>query len=170
MKLDDLKLNLTECFKNRFENLKLICPKCGWLNDIQITNIATFYLNINFIRNQDFIFLFYDIGDINDDFQKIYNNINNNKLDIISQLESKIYIRSDIYILSGIICCPYNGHYTSLLINLNENYLYLKKHLNYYYGDTSYCHDLVEVDNIKDVLVDAVPYMALYIKNFLKII
>ena len=87
-------------------------------------------------------------------------------MDIISQLESKIYIRSDIYILSGIICCPYNGHYTCLLINLNENYLCLKKHLNYYYNDTSNYHDLVEVDNIKDVLVDAIPYMTLYIKNF----
>ena len=44
---DDLDLSIPNAIEKRFENLSLICKKCGWFKDKIITNYATYSLIIN---------------------------------------------------------------------------------------------------------------------------
>jgi hypothetical protein len=98
------------------------------------------------------MFLFYDVGNYYDNFNSVINNIRHNLDKIKKQLEYNIKIRNDVYNLSGLIYCPYNGHYNCILINLNENFYNLKKGLNYFYDNMNINHDLIEITNYKDLL------------------
>ena len=84
---------------------------------------------------------------------------------IKNQLENNIIIRNDVYILLGLISCPFNEHYICMLINLYEDFNSLKKGLTYFYDDMSINHDLNEISNYKDLLEDNLPYIGIYIKN-----
>lgn len=158
---DDLDLSIKEAIEKRFENLALICKNCGWFKDRIISKYATYSLTIKDIKTPDIMFLFYDVGEHYDNFNSVINNIRHNLVKIINQLEYNIKIRNDVYNLSGIICCPYNGHYTCIIINLNENFYCLKKGLNYFYDDMNYNHCLIEITNFKDILKDNLPYIAI---------
>lgn len=111
------------------------------------------------------MFLFYDVGEHYDNFNSVINNIRYNLDKIKKQLEYNIKIRNNVYNLSGLICCPYNGHYTCILFNLNENFYSLKKGLNYFYDGMNIIHDLIEITNFKELLEDNLPYITIYIKN-----
>ena len=61
----------------------------------------------------------------------------------------------------GLICCLYNGHYVTFIINLENDFKNLIKGSNYFYDDCSKLHDLEEIDSFKNLLSDSLPYIAI---------
>ena len=68
--------------------------------------------------------------------------------------------------LSGIICCPYNGHYTPIIVNIREKIGSLNINANYFYDDCSLNHEVMEIENYDNLLEDYLPYVVIYIKNY----
>ena len=59
-----------------------------------------------------------------DDQIAIINNIKNiNK--IVNQIVYNFEFKASKSGLEGIICCPYAGHYTCILVKINEDYKFL---------------------------------------------
>ena len=163
--VDDLDLTLTECFEKRFQNKALICPNCGWNNNKIITKYATFSEIITEINNPNFIFIFYDIGNEKDDLFSVVNNIRNYLDKITSQIVNNFSFKNDAYKLAGIICCPYNGHYTCIVIDIDEDIKNIKKGRSYFYDDCSREHNLTELKDYRSIFKNHLPYICLYIKN-----
>lgn len=57
------------------------------------------------------IFLFYDLGGINDNIDTIFNNIRNNINKIKSQIIDNFDFNNNNYNLGGIICIPFAHHF-----------------------------------------------------------
>ena len=55
--------------------------------------------------------------------------IRNNITQIKTQLIENFKFKNEVYYLSGLICCPYNGHYIAFVINLDNEFKNLKKHV-----------------------------------------
>ena len=68
---DDLNLSIPQCFEKRFQNISRICMKCSWKDGLQLTNFANYSEIIKDLKCPEIIFLFYDIGYINDDNDNI---------------------------------------------------------------------------------------------------
>ena len=91
--------------------------------------------------------------------------IRNNITQIKTQLIENFKFKNEVYYLSGLICCPYNGHYIAFVINLDNEFKNLKKGCSYFYDDCSKFHSLEEIDSFKNLLNDYLPYVAIYIKK-----
>ena len=143
----------------------IICKNCGYLNDKIITDLETCSETILELDNSKVIFFFYELGDENDDFDNVLNKIRKNISLIKTQIKNSIIFKNELYLLASIICCPYNGHYISIIVNLRENMAGLKTNTNYFYDDCSLNHELREIGNYEDLLDDYLPYVVIYIKN-----
>ena len=74
----------------------------------------------------------------------IINKLKNKSFSIIKEnlpyllniIVDEITVYYKTYKLRGIIYNSFLGHYTAILVNLNENYNLLKKDSNYFYDDT----------------------------------
>ena len=119
------------------------------------------YWNNRWDSKSEFFFC-YDIGDISDNLIHVFNNIKNNLLSIAKQLTDNFSFQKDEYILRGLICCPYNGHFVALIINLENEFKTLKKGYSYFYDDCSLNHNLQNVDNFLNILNNYLPYVAIY--------
>ena len=65
-----------------------------------------------------------------------FNRLKNN-IELIKNLIVDNFIVYDIkYVLKGIICCPFSGHYNGLIINMEDDSHLLKQKSNYFYDDT----------------------------------
>ena len=85
--------------------------------------------------------------------------------EIIEFLKENLILFNEEYKLAGFINTPKSNHYTSLIINLNNDNLKLKKGLNYYYDDFSPEYNIEEVsENYKSLLMKVNIYIAVYLK------
>ena len=57
------------------------------------------------------------------------------------------------------------GHYTGIIINIDNNYKCLKKNLSYFYDDCNPNHDLLFIEEYKKKLLSNYPYILCYIKD-----
>ena len=55
-----------------------------------------------------------------------------------------------------------SGHYSSLLINVKEDSLLVKMGHNYLYDDNNNNNELILVENWRDLILDYIPFVALY--------
>ena len=140
--------------------------KCGYLNDKIITNLQTCSETIFDMHNSNVIFFFYELGGEKDNFDDVLNNIKKNISLIKTQIKKTFLFKNELYFLSGIICCPYKGHYTSIIVNLKEKIGSLNVKANYFYDDRSLNHEVKEIDNYDSLLEDYLPYVVIYIKNY----
>ena len=78
----------------------IICKNCGYLNDKIITDLETCLETILEIDNSKVIFFFYELGDENDDFDNVLNNIRKNISLIKTQIKKSIMFKMNyIYYL-----------------------------------------------------------------------
>ena len=54
-------------------------------------------------------------------------NIRKNKEVIINKICNEFCFLNKKFILSAIICCPFSGHYTGMIINMSKDFKSLKK-------------------------------------------
>ena len=85
---------------------------------------------------------------------------------IKTQIKKTFLFKNELYFLSGIICCPYKGHYTSIIVNLKEKIGNWNVKANYFYDDRSLNHEVKEIDNYDSLLEDYLLYVVIYIKNY----
>ena len=104
-----------------------ICPKCSWFEGLNLTKFTTYAEIIKNLKTPEFSFIIYDISNINDNYNSVFNNIRVNNNQIIKQIKEEFQFNNDLYVFRGIICCLYAGHFTGLIINLSLDYGNLKK-------------------------------------------
>ena len=61
---------------------------------------------------------------------------------------------------------PYNGYYTSIIVNLRAKIDSLNINANYFYDDCSLNHEVMEIKKYDNLLEDYLPYVVIYIKNY----
>ena len=61
---------------------------------------------------------------------------------------------------------PYNGYYTSIIVNLRAKIGSLNINANYFYDDCSLNHEVMEIKNNDNLLEDYLLYVVIYIKNY----
>ena len=83
--IENLNLTIIDCLEKRFQNLALICPKCGGLNGTIVNNFATYAEIIKELYNPDFISIIYDLEDNSDNNEMGFKNLNSYKNSIIKQ-------------------------------------------------------------------------------------
>ena len=88
------------------------------------------------------------------------NKANIKKINFILVDEFKFCNKS--YILRGLLTQQFSGHYSSLLINVKEDSLLVKKGHNYLYDDNNNNNELILVENWRDIILDYIPFVALY--------
>ena len=145
----------------------IICHKCTWIdhgNTILSKNqiLSKIIKNINLL---EIIFLFFDIGEENDDIYEVYNNLKLN-LDAIKKfIVDDFYIFNNKYELRAIICMPYSNHYSCLIIKNNKEVKYIKLGATYYYDCQKFENSLIVLNNYKTYIKsDCTPYILVYIK------
>ena len=70
------------------------------------------------------------------------------------------------YLLIGLICFPFSGHYNALIIKLFEDFHASKKNKNYFYDDRLNNNEIIEIkDNWKDMININLPNILIYAKQ-----
>ena len=122
------------------------------------------------------MFLFFSFeGNLNEDFEVyeeaisdqkqdllIYNKIKNNLFYINNILVDNFTFCDNSYKLRGLICQPYAGHYSTILINIPMNSFLIEKGKNYYYDDRKNNNEIIPLINWREKLNDDIPVLALY--------
>ena len=92
----------------------------------------------------------------------VVNNIRNYLDKITSQIVNNFSFKNDVYKFAGIICCPYNGHYTCIIFDIDEDIKNFKKGRCYFYDDCSQKHNLTELKDYRSIFKNHLPYICLY--------
>lgn len=155
------------------------CLSCQWKNDEIISTDKPKYFKVfSNLKPSQFIFITFesnlnyefDILDIyksseisatkHDELLYERNKANIKKINFILVDEFKFCNKS--YILRGLLTQQFSGHYSSLLINVKEDSLLVKKGHNYLYDDNNNNNELILVENWRDIILDYIPFVALY--------
>ena len=164
---EDLNSDIKKTIEEKFINQLILCHKCTWIDrgNTILSNNPTLSKIIKNINVPEIIFLFFDIGEENDDVYEVYNNLKIN-LDLIKNfIKDDFYIFNNKYELRSIICMPYSNHYSCLIIKNKKNIKNIELDENYYYDSQKYDNCLKKVDNYKmNIKSDCVPYILIYIK------
>ena len=78
-----------------------------------------------------------------------FNREKNNLSTIKSIIKEEFEVFNTKYLLRGLICCPFAGHYNGLIINLLEDFHVLKKNNNYFYDDRLNNNEILSADILK---------------------
>jgi hypothetical protein len=103
---------------------------CAWKDGKYINIFSSYSENIH------------EIGDENDNQNKIYNNLKISKIKIIINITKSFEFNKNNYSLCAIITCPYNEHFSYIIINNNCDLPNLEKGCWYYYEDSFIDHNL----------------------------
>ena len=164
--------NIISKFKKLMRNEISACIKCGYSPDGDILDIEnpTYYRIIHDKIQPKIIFVLFDLLNQNDigtqseleikEFQRRsqYND------SILKILINKLTINDKNYELKAMILTPQSDHFTSLIINYQNDILNLKKGFNYYYNGDSTKHEIEEVIDLKNLLLKNIPYLGVYIE------
>ena len=85
---------------------------------------------------------------------------------IINILTEDFIIKDNYFKLKSLICTPYSGHYTTILIGIFKNKHLFDKNFNYIYDDLDNDNNIVSVVDWKKFLDNHIPFIAIYGKNF----
>ena len=98
-----------------------------------------------------------------------FNREKKNLLTIKRILKEEIEVFNTKYLLRGLICCPFSGHYSALIIKLFEDFHVLKKNKNYFYDDRLNNNEIIEIieikDNWRDIINNNLPNILIYAKQ-----
>ena len=164
--------NIISKFNKLMRNEISACIKCGYSPDGDILDIEnpTYYRIIHDKIQPKIIFVLFDLLNQNDigtqseleikEFQRRsqYND------SILKILINKLTINDKNYELKAMILTPQSDHFTSLIINYQNDILNLKKGFNYYYNGDSTKHEIEEVIDLKNLLLKNIPYLGVYIE------
>ena len=81
-----------------------------------------------------------------------FNRLKASKDLIINLIKGSIFLYKTKYELAGIVCTPYSGHYSGLIINMKEDSHLLKKNLNYYFDSQLNNNEILEIKDWKNIL------------------
>ena len=95
-----------------------------------------------------------------------FNRLKNN-IELIKNLIVDNFIVYDIkYVLKGIICYPFSGHYNGLIINMADDSHLLKQKYNYFCDDTLNDNCIKEItDDWENKLNNNYPNILIYLKE-----
>ena len=176
-------LNLFTIEQLIYYNLKndsFTCPNCGYNKHEQIidANIKNYYKTIINVYVPVFIFIGFELSHEDDLYNKkhklnsittmnllCYNRMEENINLILEKILEKITVYNTNYFLKAVICSPFSGHFSGLIINLEDNYKNLEPNNNYYYDDYINNHEIIKIDNFKDILKDNIPFILIYKKE-----
>ena len=174
-KEDDIINNQTiiSKFNSLLENELSTCKKCGYnkKGEILPNSLPSYYRLINDRHLPKIFFVIFDLLNYDDkgteedleflEFQrrKQYNN------QLLNILKEEIVYENTKYNLKSLIFTPQSDHFTTILINYQNEKLNLKKGVNYYYNGDSKNHCLEEVNNINLILNVNVIYLGVYIEE-----
>ena len=156
----EIDINKMELISNKYKELMKNeigqCSKCGYditHNIILDIKNPTYYRIYNNIKYPQFLFVIFDLSDINvqginyDDLERIeYNRRIQYNQKIINILTEKIEFDNLVYDLKAIICTPSYDHFTCFLINVEIYVCYFEKNKIYYYDglDSQYKVNIVQ--------------------------
>ena len=161
-----------------FANIVSYCIKCQWKNDMpDKSNSPSYYKYFQDIVPPIFIFISFE-DNLNDIFENndVIINENSNDLILYNKIKENLnYIKNilvdsfsfcdKVYNLKGLICQEYAGHYSAILINVNDNSFLIDKGKTYYYNDRKYNNEIRIIENWKEKLNEDIPVLAIYEKE-----
>ena len=154
--------------------------KCGYKNDkIVNENDKKYYVTILNAQCPRFIFIGFEFSlpeDLENSKGQVnsietlnslsFNRAKSNLLTIKSIIKEEFEVFNTKYLLRGLICCPYAGHYNGFIIKLFEDFHVLKKNKNYFYDDRLNNNEIIEIkDNWKDMINSNLPNILIYAKQ-----
>ena len=86
-------------------------------------------------------------------------------MQLLNILKENIIFEKTKYNLKSLIFTPQSDHFTTVLLNYQNERLNLKKGVNYYYNGDCKDHCLEEVININSLLKENVIYLGVYIEE-----
>ena len=79
-------------------------------------------------------------------------------------MKDRINYENKIFILKSLILTPQSDHFTTVLLNYQNEILNLKHKTNYYYNSDIANHILEEVDNLNILFKENIVYLGVYVE------
>ena len=160
-------------FNSLLENELSTCKNCGYDKKGKVIDNyrPSYYRLINDRHLPKIFFVVFDLLNYDDngteldleilEFQrrKQYN------MQLLNILKENIIFEKTKYNLKSLIFTPQSDHFTTVLLNYQNEKLNLKKGVNYYYNGDCKDHCLEEVININSLLKENVIYLGVYIEE-----
>ena len=171
---------IEDLINSNLKNYNSVCYKCGYKNDKIINeDDKKYYVTILNVLCPSFIFIGFEFSlpeDLEDSKGKVnstealnllsFNREKKNLLTIKSIIKEEFEVFNTKYLLRGLICCPFSGHYTGLIIKLFEDFHVLKKNKNYFYDDRLNNNEIIDIkDNWRDMINSNLPNILIYVKQ-----
>ena len=174
-KEDDILKNETiiSKFKSLLINELTTCKRCGYDSngDILDLNNPIFYRLVNEIHMPKLIIVIFDLfnesdkGTLNELEFIEYERRKQYNMSLYNILKEKFVYEDKTYVLKSLIFTPQSDHFTTIIMNNQNEFKNLKKNVNYYYnGDTSN-HSLEVVEDIKTILDRNIIYSGIYVEE-----
>ena len=78
---------------------------------------------------------------------------------------NRFIFENRIYELKALILTPQYDHFTSIILDYQNDLMELKKGVNYFYDGNTKNHMLEEIKDLKDILNNNIIYLGLYLEN-----
>ena len=162
-------------FNSLLINELTTCKKCGYdINgDILDINNLTFYRLVNEIYLPKFIFVIFDLLNENDkgnEFELEYIEYERRKqynLSLLNILKESFIYENKIYTLKSLIFTPQSDHFTTIILNNQNEVKNLKKGLSYFYNGDTTNHCLEIINELNSILDRNLIYLDLYAEEVL---
>ena len=156
------------------------CPNCGYNHNEKIKepNVKNYYKTIVNVQCPKFIFIGFELSNEYDLYNEkgelnsinqinflCYKRMEDNLSIILEKIVQKFTVYNLNYYLKGIVCSPFSGHFSGMIIDLDYEYKNLQKTNNYYYDDLKNNNEKIETNNYKDILNENLPLILIYKKE-----
>ena len=171
------------------KNYNSVCYKYGYKNDKIINeDDKKYYVTILNVKCPWFIFIGFEFwlpedlevskGNVKSDETLnliSFNRVKKNLLTIKGIIKEEIEVFNTKFLLRGLICYPFSGNYTGLIINLFEDF----KYKNYFNDDRLNNNEIIEIkdnwrdtinSNLPNILINAKQWLYIYISIIKKLI
>ena len=165
--------NIIKKINSLLANDLTTCNRCGYDKEGNILNIdnPTFYRLINCKKFPKVLFVLFDLLNYNDtgnrnELEKIEFNKRKFYKDKLSEILCNSFnVENHIYELKALILTPQYDHFTSIILDYQNDLINFKKGNNYYYDGMTINHFLEEIKNLKDILNTNIIYLGAYLEK-----
>ena len=160
-------------FNKLLTNELSTCKKCGYNSKGDILDIKnpTYFRLVNKITLPKIFFVIFDLLNENDkgsvleleeieyERRKQYNEL------LLNVMKERINYQNKSFILKSYIFTPQSDHFTTVLLNYQNELMYLKNKSNYFYNGDTKNHCLEETDNLNRIFKENIVYLGVYVET-----